>query len=301
MWLITFLTVIVIMTSFVLLRIGYGRYKGIRESLNEYNLFLGLIQYIFWYPNEGIVILRNKRINEIIMGNGGGTKLIFPIFGDEMFIRIPITMHLLNWQAVSLLTRESITVQVKIAMWWNVSDLYKYVFEIETDKQKMPSHVENLRTSSEAWIIALTESCLRNMISKLSVALLVSSKASNYLNVNIINGDTVENKEDIVFSDLGYEITTKASPFGIKIIRFELQDISLAEDIQDSINNVWKSFLLPIQTEQESSARQLELANLSKVLGVNTVSINEVLKNFQGSSFFSVPAFIESLFNKIIK
>ena len=38
---------------------------------------------------------------------------------------------------------------------------------------------------------------------------------------------------------------------------------------------------------------------MAKVLGVDTVALNEIMKNFQGTQFFGLPPFLEALFGTV--
>ena len=99
--------------------------------------------------------------------------------------------------------------------------------------------------------------------------------------------------------DLMQRLAAKAFDYGIEIQRVEIQSIRLSPEIQEAIDRVWKASLLPAQTEGEARARQIELRAAASVLGVDTVALNEIMKNFQGSSFLGMPAFLDSLFGRV--
>jgi regulator of protease activity HflC (stomatin/prohibitin superfamily) len=211
---------------------------------------------------------------------------------------------MLTWDDPAILTRESIQVSMKVAVWWKVSDLSKYLFSIDPAISVDGSHQQvGILEAAEVWLRTLTESTLRTLASHSSVALLVSTKATSYLHVQ--PDDRADRKSyavespDSLGADLGRELQVKAAEYGLGIQRVEIQEIGLSKEIQDAINKVWKASLLPAQTEQEVRARQIELEGAASVLGIDTVRMNEVMKNFSGSSFMTFPAFLDSFMSQL--
>jgi len=267
-------------------------------------MFGGAVRLILWEPNEGLVLLKYKRISEIVPGGSGGTKFIYPIRGEELRARVPVTFRMLTWEDPAILTRESIQVRMKVAVWWKVGDLPKYVFSIDPSLHVDGAHQNvGLLEAAEVWLKTLTESTLRTLASHSSVALLVSTKATSYLHVQPDDrGDPATfavESPDSLGADLSRELQIKSAEYGLAIQRVEIQEIGLSKEIQEAINKVWKASLLPAQTEQEVRARQIELEGAARVLGLDTVRMNEVLKNFQGSNFLTFPAFLDSFMSQL--
>jgi regulator of protease activity HflC (stomatin/prohibitin superfamily) len=210
---------------------------------------------------------------------------------------------LITWNDTDILTRESIQVMLKVAVWWRVADLKKYVFTIDTRVNVDNSRLEmGPLGAAEEWLQTLTESSIRTLVSQMSVALLVSAKPTSYLHVDshcTTESSTARGASQVLAHDLQIDLENKAQDYGIEVQRVEIQEIGLSDEIQAAIDRVWKASLLPAQTEQEAKARQIELQAVANVLGVDTVALNEIMKNFQGSSFMGVPAFIETLMGRV--
>src|SRR5204863_1104096 len=98
-------------------RIGLARYFAIRDHQNDVVMFGGAVRLLLWEPNEGLVILKYKKVSDIIQGGSGGTRFIYPIKGEELRARIPTTFRMLTWEDPAILTRESIQVRMKVAVW----------------------------------------------------------------------------------------------------------------------------------------------------------------------------------------
>lgn len=283
-----------------------ARFRAIRDHQREVSLFGGTMKLILWEPNEGLVFLRNKAISDVVAGGVGGTRFISPLRGDELCARVPLTLRMLPWEDKAIPTHESIQVAMKVAVWWRVSDLAKYVFNIDSGVRLGDTQTEvGVLEAAEAWLKTLTESTLRLLVSEASVASLISSRAVGYLQSpsrvagSVQNDVPLSGTPELLTSDLTLRLARKTSDYGLEIQRVEIQSIRLSPEIQESIDRVWKASLLPAQTEGEARARQIELQAAASVLGVDTVALNEVLKNFKGSSFVGVPAFLGELFGKV--
>lgn len=292
-----------LVTMIVAVQIALARYFAIRDRKSDVAMFGGAVRLILWEQSDGLILLRYKRVSEVIQ-SGGGTRFIFPIRGEEVRARVSLRYRMLTWEDPAVLTRESIQVHIKVALWWKVADLEKYVFNIDPE-----IHVEDadqkigILGAAEEWLKLLTESTLRTLVSRTSVALLVSANASHYLHVDPGHNDFANTtgvaSADVLASDLAKALEPKALEYGLTIQRLEIQDIGLANEIQEAVNRVWKASLLPAQTEQEMKARQIELQRAADVLGIDAVRMNEMLKNFQGASFLNFPQFLETFMSSL--
>jgi len=298
---------ILIAAAIVFMKMGSARYFAIRDRKKEVTLFGGLVKLILWEMNEGLVFLRNKAITDVIYDSSGGTRFIFPMRGEELRARVPLNTHMVQWEDANILTRESIRVRMKVALWWKVSNLKNYVFQIDQSVHINNTHSDvSLLESAEVWLKTITESTLRTIVSQLSVAFLVSSRATSYLHIEHTHDKTLPPSQSVdvlapesMADELHQTLARKMSDYGVTIQRIEIQEISLSPEIQEAIDKVWKASLLPAQTEQEARARQIELQAVANVLGVEATALNEIMKNFQGSNFWGMPQFLESLFAKV--
>ncbi len=66
----------VIVGAYVWSRISLARYQAIRDHKRDVVMFAGMVRLIVWEPNEGLVLLRYKRIADVIQGAGGGMRFI---------------------------------------------------------------------------------------------------------------------------------------------------------------------------------------------------------------------------------
>ncbi len=285
----------------------FARYNAVKYNKSEVQLLGGWVKLILWQPNEGIIILRNKKVIYEDKEGCGGTKFIFPIQGDELRARIPLTIKMLTWEDDKILTRESLQIHMKVVIWWNVSDIIKFTFDIDEsvhlkEKRKEIASLD----SSESWLMALTESTIRVLASRASATQLVTSVTAGYLNVHHQDGQAdsdnaaIQTISETIAKELHAELNQKVSPYGININHLEIQAIRLSNEVQEAINKVWLSFLKPVQSEQEAKARQIELEATARVLGTDTTSLIEVLKNVKlPNTYLQQVPFVQTIFDKV--
>lgn len=285
-----------------------ARYHAIRGRLNEVNLFGGLVKLILWPPNEGVICLRNKKVHFVDQSGAGGYRHLLPIKGDEIAARIPLAIRFLTWEDDSILSRESLQVHMKVVIWWKVTDIVKYVYDIDRSVHSGDDHNEvGLIESSETWLKAITESIIRVLVSRASLADLISTTATRYLRASETavaqppEPYTASTIAEDVAHNLHRELGQKVAGYGISVDRVEIQEVGLAPEVQEAINRVWLAHLKPVQSEQESRARQIELEATARVLGTDATALTEIMKTLQGTTFYGIPPFMQNLFNMVDK
>src|SRR5262245_56936425 len=106
------------------IRVVIAKAEAIRLGKREVDLFFGLVKLVLWEQNEGLLFLKNKRVKGIVFGpdDGGGTSIIFPFLGDELKLHLPLTLQMCWFEDHDVVTRESIRLFMKLAIWWRVKD-----------------------------------------------------------------------------------------------------------------------------------------------------------------------------------
>jgi regulator of protease activity HflC (stomatin/prohibitin superfamily) len=280
-------------------------YRAIRSGRREMELVGGWVKLVLWEPNEGVVILRNKAITEVLEDGEGGKKFIFPILGDEVKARFPLTTRLLEWEDARILTRESIQVKMKVAAWWKATSLREFALTIDTGIHVNESHRNvGLLEAAEHWLKTLTESTLRSIVSHASIATLVSSQASHYLRAASASPalpDTPDHQDPVkaIGGELQRELNLKLRDFGAVVTDCAIQEITFAPDIQAAIDRVWRAALLPAQSAHEAEARRIALEAEVGVLGPDAVRLAEVFKQLGGSTFFGLPGGVDALVSRM--
>jgi regulator of protease activity HflC (stomatin/prohibitin superfamily) len=320
--------------------VSMAKARAIQRGERSVDLFFNSVKLVLWEENEGLLFLKDKRISEVIYGpdEGGGMRFIFPLFGEEVKVHVPLTLQMSEFADHNVLTRESIRLFVELAFWWRIKDrtglekLYlligKEVHSVSDtgeaikedysttespDLKRGPKRAE--LNAAEKWMLALVESNLRKLVSKTSVALIVSSRATKYLHVSNQHDEqgtgqvapllASENEErdatpDVLAHELQSNLAPEVERYGLEIDRIEVKEVRLPKEIQDAIDAVWKATLLPAQTSQEALARskqiKAELEAVRDVIGVDAAATDRLLKNLQGMTFYGgLPHLLEQL------
>ncbi len=303
------------------LRVVFARLYLVRrakERLMEVDLFWGLTKLIAWEANQGLVLLRFKRLSQTIYGprTGGGMRLIYPILGQELRVRAPLTTHLAEFRDERILTRDGIQVTLKLGIFWQITDLEKYYFAIDKEVNAYLDHevqqcvevttnADSKLATAGVWVKSLTESCSREVVSHTTIAELVSTRPAQYLNVQqrlgpaadqVATGprpptiDVNRNTNELLAARIRELLVPKVSAYGLGVERIEVLEIQLPPTIQQAIDRVLEKSLLPAQVEQEALAETIRLREQASVLGQEAVVVREVAKHLPSGDMLGATA-----------
>jgi regulator of protease activity HflC (stomatin/prohibitin superfamily) len=290
------------------------RSRAFKSGQRDVPVWFGAGRLLLWNPGETFVFQANKKLRDV--GDPeGGMRTIFPVRGEEGVGPISLRTELLNFEDKRVLTREAQPLDIRVAVWWKISDARTFAFRISTDAPESDKAVASrdhslddaaVHSSVKGWIYVLTESAVRSQVNQLSVADVVSAQATQFLQDVGENGrprqsDAVGKLFEPAMEGALKTIQDKARSYGIEVERLEVQHVHLPPEMQEAINDTRKAFLAPIRTEREAEAQKIALEKLAQVLGKDTVGLNELMKNLQGAQFVTPFNFMASLFGGLDK
>jgi regulator of protease activity HflC (stomatin/prohibitin superfamily) len=330
LWILGILFLLVTLVLIVMLLKGLfevttATARAIERGEREVDIFFKCVKLVLWEQNEGLLFLRNKQIHEVVYGpeQGGGTRFIFPIFGDEIKVHVPLTLQMSQFEDEKVLTRESIQLRVKVALWWRIKDRkgledfyllidkeihlagnvdmrtkgIDYSGEDKLGVQRGPKRAE--LNAAERWMLTLVESCLRKLVAQTSVAWVISKRATDYLHVKEEHGgpgspghqEDSQSTPDLIGKSLQGMLASELEEFGLVIQKAEIQEVRLPEALQESIDRVWEATLLPARTAQEALARsnliKVELEAVKEVIGQEATAKGHLLGKMQDMTFYT--------------
>ena len=173
-------------------------------------LLWGAVRLVAWDPIEGVLFLMNKSISfydDSLHDGRGGVRLIYPCFGEELALRVPLEVQTLQFLDNNVMTREYLSVTVHGTLKWRLIDIRKFYLLLSrelrntTDEHKqnlppgdtLPSRQRQripseLRAEADVsrklnlaimWLRVLAEEQTRTIISRISSGLLIADRLAD--------------------------------------------------------------------------------------------------------------------------
>jgi regulator of protease activity HflC (stomatin/prohibitin superfamily)/predicted RNA-binding Zn-ribbon protein involved in translation (DUF1610 family) len=281
----------------------------------EQPLLFGLLKLIAWNPTQGIVILKNKVVHYVdeSLHDGGGIKLIYPMFGEEVALRVPLEPQSLLFEDEDVLTREYLPIVVRGTMKWRIVSLEHFYLLVSTDLHKagdragFASELKQLQDNSAAhheidsrrklglaveWLRWTAEEQTRSVVSRLSTGLLVADQVAADLPPDLRQKVQVSVPDNSQFSpsDRGYRsgtdslasriyeaLTERVSQYGIEVHEVTLQNVRLPAEIHQACVEACKAAYIPLIAQREADAKKLSMQAEADVLGVENLATRETV------------------------
>ncbi len=287
-------------------RIYYVSWKAMRLNVDQLPVFGPLIQLIFWQPNESVVLWKNGRIEfveESTEGsfNHGGSRLIYPLMGQEVFARFPLTIRTSGFQLKNLSTQEGIPLEARGQLTWEVEDPPTLVAYLCSGRGQSPIAMgDDVLARVERLLILQAEKAIRRFFSKRGFA---SSPQSR----KVVLGEMKEAQSGIqihypasvdslfaIDDRLVQEMDRAVIEYGIRVVDV-FWEIVLPKEIQAAFQELWASSLLPVTSAHEALALEVRLKALADVIGIEAAILKELLESYQGTLVIGHPPLYEAL------
>jgi len=281
----------------------------------EQPLLFGLLNLVAWNPTQGILVLRNKVVRYVddSLHDGGGIKLLYPIFGEEVALRVPLEPQSLLFEDADVLTREYLPITVRGTVKWRIvslehfyllvsSDLHKatdrpgFQAELQQARQSGAAHheLESRRKLGLAveWLRWTTEEQTRAVVSRLSTGLLVADQIAadlppemrQKLQINspgnlhaAASGGNERAGTDGLASHIYDALTERVSQYGIEIHEVTLQNVRLPAEIHQQCVEACRSAYAPLIASNQAAAKQQMLRAEAEVIGAENLAAREVV------------------------
>lgn len=279
----------------------------------------GLAEIASWNPTEAVLFLKNKHINFVDTNpnDGGGIRVMFPHFGEELALRVPLEIQTLSFKDAEVLTKEYMPLAIQGTMYWKVVDLAKFYLLIskdvhsasDTGKHEIKASPSRPKFEvAEYWLRSMAEEKTRTVVSQIGTGLLIADKLQSDLPAALLSqGETLfggdapqpSNANRSATEGLANAIKTQfaasVSEYGLEIHRVALQEVKLPPEIYAAAVEACKSAYLPIKAKAEAIARKLKLQAEADVIGKDATGLKEVAANIPALAFqeFLAPLFLD--------
>jgi regulator of protease activity HflC (stomatin/prohibitin superfamily) len=311
--------VVILGNGLVRLVIAKGRVLGD----GEVQIWKGLARLVSWNPAEGVVFLRNKNIAFVDdnPNDGGGIRIIYPLLGEELALRIPLEIQTLPFEDSQVLTKEYLPLSVKGTIYWKVSHLDRFYLNIsreihsvnDSGGHSVEVFARNAKFEvAEQWLRVMAEEKTRTIVSRIGTGLLISDQLSSDMRKAI--PESTSFLRTVPESSPGYRGATDglaasikadfggmAQEYGLHIHEVRLQEVRLPPDIYEAAVAACKASYLPLKAQAEAIQRRLMLQAEADVIGKDATGLKEVAASIPALAFqeFLAPLFLD--FNRARK
>jgi regulator of protease activity HflC (stomatin/prohibitin superfamily) len=291
--------------------------KGRVLREREVVLWNGLARMISWNPTEGVVFLKNKQIDLIDdnPNDGGGIRIIYPLLGEELVLRVPLEIQTLAFGDSNILTKEYLPLSIKGTIYWKISGIDRYYLQISKNLHSVDdrgSHgTETFPQNpqfevAEQWLRAMVEEKTRAVVSQVGTGLLIADQLSSDLSRAIPestsfigrapeSSDGYRGATDGLASAIKRDFAGIANGYGLDIHEVRLQEVRLPPEIYAAAVDACKSAYLPLKARAEAIERKLKLQAETDVIGRDAVGLREVAGSIPALAFqeFLAPLFLD--------
>lgn len=283
-------------------------------SSGEVLLWNGLVRLVSWDPAEGVLFLRNRRVDFVANGasDGGGIRVVYRLLGEELALRVPLQIQTLTFADSGVLTRESMPLSIASTIDWKVVDLN--AFYLLTNRQLRVAADRTGRAidtagnrrqfeAAESWLRSMAEEATRAIVSKVGTGLLISDRLTADLPAAIPDVDSAmtglksayRSATDSLAGAIKARVDDQVRIYGLEVHRVALQEVKLPPDIYAAAVEACTASYLPLKTYAEAVARKIALQAEVDVLGSDAVGLKEIAGNVPALALqdFLGPMFVE--------
>jgi regulator of protease activity HflC (stomatin/prohibitin superfamily) len=294
------------------------RFLGLRPRFwQEVSLWKGHAKLISWNPTEGVVFLKNKQI-DVVDDNphdGGGIRVIFPVLGEELVLRVPLEIQTLSFRGAEVLTREFMPLTIQGTVYWKIRDLGRFCLSVSREVHfASDTGGHNITTSAakpqlevaEHWLRSMVEEKTRSIISRIGTGLLIADQLASDLPIALHEGATLQvakpqsssgyrSATDSLTQTIKADLELAVREYGLEIHRVALQEIKLPPEIYAAAIDACKSAYLPLRAQAEAIERKLKLQAEADVIGKDALGLREIAGNIPALAFqeFLAPLFLD--------
>lgn len=282
-----------------------ARHRVLTEK--DIPLLYGLVRLIAWDPTEGILLLRNKQVDfadDDLHDGKGGVKLLYPMFGEELALRVPLEVQTLGFTDTNVLTREYLNLSIRATMKWRIENIQQFYLlvsrelrstgeqggEVQELAQTARQHVKvsaqrmvvQLMNASVDWLRGLAQEQTRIVVSRVRSGLLIADRLM--ADVPEVRGvDALSappefgGATDGLASAIHQTLSERLKDYGIAVVDVTLQEIKLPEEIVKQCVEAAKTAYVPLMSKRNATQRHAELKAEVDLLGKEAVAAREVI------------------------
>lgn len=291
--------------------------KGRVLQGQDVQVWKGFAKLVSWNPTEGVVFLKNKHIDLVDdnPNDGGGIRVVYPFFGEELVLRVPLEIQTLSFRDNEVLTKEYMPLTIQGTIYWKVTNLNRFYLSISKELHSADDEgrhgVERASRRpqlevAEQWLRAMAEEKTRTIVSRIGTGLLISDQLASELPqalpgtefVGIAGPESSQGYRtatDGLAAAIKSEFGQGIQEYGLEIHRVALQEVKLPAEIYAAAVDACKSAYLPLKAKAEALEQKMKLQAVSDVIGKDAAGLKEIAGNIPALAFqeFLAPLFLD--------
>ena len=233
-----------VLLLFMLAKLGYS--KNSVKGSRDVDLLFRMVKLVSWDEVEGVILQKEKSIHYVDdMSRGGGMVTLFPVLGDRLLLRQPLTYQSLEFRDDLVFSRENMTLSIRGSVDWRITDLERF-HKLMLRDAKVSSQDDSRDDASEAtapisesqvesnraWLRSIVEELARAEVVKLNAGSMVAEGIANELNRTMTGADTTVSG---LAERIQKQFAEKSRPYGIEIRKVSIDSISLPKEVRASV------------------------------------------------------------------
>jgi regulator of protease activity HflC (stomatin/prohibitin superfamily) len=304
-----------IYVSYSVVRLLLTKSRVLREQ--EISLWAGHAKMVSWNPTEGVIFLKNKEFEFVDddLLDGGGIRVIYPLLGEELVMRVPLEVQTLTFRDTDVLTKEYMPLTIQGTIYWKVTDLRSFYLYISKEVHKAsdtgahsvdaPGRRPQLEVA-EQWLRLMAEETTRSVVSRIGTGLLIADQlvtdlpktlpeAASIIGLAPQSSATYRTVTDSLAETIRTNVDAGVRNYGIDVHRVQLQEVKLPPEIYAAAVDACKSAYLPLKAHAEGLSKKLSLQAEADVLGTDALALREIAGNIPAFALqdFLGPMFLE--------
>ena len=275
-------------------------------------LMAGMLRLIAWEPTQGVVILKNKAVKFVddnLADAGGGIRLIYPILGEELALRVPLELQSIEFEDAEVLTREYLPLDVKGTIKWRIIGLDRFYLLVSKELRRANEGGESTVCAfdegaagsydaqrklgaAEEWLRLMAEEQTRTIVSRINTGLLIAEQIAEDLPAEVkerVAGHVVGSSPfvpqpggkyraatDGLAATIYASISERVKQYGIQIHEVTLQEVRLPAAIHQQCVEACSASYVPFIAQKEAAASKMKLQAEADVIGTDAAAAREV-------------------------
>lgn len=292
-------------------------------------LLHGIAALIAWDPTEGIVVLRNKSVvfsDDNLDDACGGVRLIFPVLGDEVALRVPLEVQTLQFADENVLTQEYLSLTIRGTLKWRIADVRRFYLWVsremretsdsggkygasrstrtvstgdEPEETAKHETLNRLVRSSIEWLRGIAEAQTRLIVSRLHSGLLMADRVAYEVpemrGSNLLGKAEFSNGTEQLGSSLKAAVEAGVRDYGIAIEDVAVREVAFPKEVIDQCVQAAKAAYLPLLGHRQAAAETAKLRLEVESLGREAIASERIVA---ASPAFALPDFINQVVQK---